>query len=66
MYLTSWQEHAGELRRFWKSYDFEILDGLAERDLISSSHRAKSAYLTEAGERLAKELLNRYGIGDGD
>jgi hypothetical protein len=64
MYLTSWQERAGELRRFWKSYDFDILDEFVERDLVSSSHRAKSAYLTEDGERSAKELLKRYGISD--
>jgi len=40
MYLTSWQERVGELRRCWKGYDFDILDELAERDLISTSQRA--------------------------
>lgn len=62
MYLTSWQERAGELRRCWKGYEFDILDELAANELISDSRRAKSAYLTEEGERQALLLLSRYGI----
>lgn len=26
MYLTSWQERAGDLRRCWKGYDFDLLN----------------------------------------
>lgn len=62
MYLTSWQEQAGELQRCWKGYDFGILDELAERDLIPTSRGAKSAYLTKEGEREAQSLLSHYGI----
>jgi len=62
MYLTSWQERAGDLRRCWKGYDFDILDGLAAQGLISDSRKAKSAYLTEDGERRAQSLLRQYGI----
>ena len=46
MFLTSWQERPDELRRCWKGYDFDVLDGLAEQGLISDCRRAKSAYLT--------------------
>jgi hypothetical protein len=62
MYLTSWQERADEMRRFWKGYDFDVLDRLAEDDLIATSHSAKSAYLTEEGERTAVALLRDHGV----
>ncbi|WP_256372286.1 hypothetical protein [Caloramator sp. E03] len=29
---------------------------------MSGSYRAKSAYITEKGEKLAEELLKKYGI----
>lgn len=57
MYLTSWKERGGELRRCWKGYDFDILNDLAEHGLISDSGEAKSACLTEDGEREACSLL---------
>jgi quercetin dioxygenase-like cupin family protein len=60
MYLASWTERTGEARRFWKGFDFELLDQLAEQGLIVDSRRAKSAYLTDEGVRRARELLDRY------
>jgi DNA-binding PadR family transcriptional regulator len=60
MFVTSWRERTGEMRRFWKGYDFAILDDLEESGLISSSRHAKSAYLTEDGERKAQRLLRSY------
>ena len=62
MYLTSWTERRGEFRRCWKGYDFDILDQLVDAGLISTSHGAKSAYLTEDGERRAVQLIKAYGI----
>jgi hypothetical protein len=62
MYLTSWTERPGELRRCWKGYDFDVLDALAEHGLITNSRGAKSAYLTEDGAEQARRLLTRYGI----
>ena len=62
MFLTSWRERPDELRRCWKGYDFEVLDGLADRGLISSTRRAKSAYLTPEGEQRASQLLIDFGI----
>ena len=61
MYLSSWTERQGEARRFWKGFQFEILNFLDEEGLIHDSRRAKSAYLTEAGLQRARELLMRYG-----
>jgi hypothetical protein len=62
MHLTSWTERQGDMPRFWKGYDFDVLDALAQRELISDSRRAKSAYLTEDGVHRARQLLERYGI----
>jgi hypothetical protein len=62
MFLTSWTERPGELRRCWKGYDFDVLDAPAEQGLISSSRRAKSAYLTDEGVERARRLLARCGI----
>lgn len=62
MYLTSWEEGPYGARRCWKGYDFDILDEPAEQGLIDDNKRAKSAYLTEDGERRARELLARYGL----
>ena len=61
MYLSSWTEHPGEAPRCWKGIRFEILNQLDQEGFIQDSRRAKSAYLTEAGVRRARELLTRYG-----
>jgi hypothetical protein len=66
MLLTSWTERPGELRRFWKNYDFDILNGLAEQGLIMDSRRAKSAYLTDEGVERARRVLAGFGIASGD
>jgi hypothetical protein len=62
MYLTSWRERPEHALRCWKGYDFDVLDRLEEQGLISNSHRAKSAYLSEDGETRALELLKRFGF----
>jgi hypothetical protein len=66
MLLTSWTERPGELRRFWKNYDFDILNGLAEQGLIMDSRHAKSAYLTDEGVERARRVLAGFGIASGD
>ncbi|MEW6771044.1 MAG: DUF6429 family protein [Bacillota bacterium] len=68
LYLTSWQEDVGlgTFRRSWKGYPFETLDRLAEEGLIDSSRRAKSVWLTEAGEEEARRLLVQYGLAPPD
>jgi hypothetical protein len=61
-YLTSWTERPNELPRFWKGYDFDVLNALAEQNSISDSRRAKSAYLTEDGVERARRLLAQFGL----
>jgi len=64
LYLASWIEKTpfGGQRRSWKTYPFHILDQLEDEGLITSSHRAKSVWFTEAGEKEALSLLQRYGL----
>jgi quercetin dioxygenase-like cupin family protein len=64
MYLSSWTERRGDAPRFWKGFDFELLDQLADEGLITDSRRAKSAYLTEDGVRRARQLLADHGAGE--
>ncbi len=66
MLLTSWSEGTGQMRRCWKGYDFDVLDQFGEKSFISSGRGAKPAYLTEEGERRARELLRRLDIPFGD
>ena len=62
LYLTSWEEGPESVRRSWKGFRFEVLDGLADRGLISDSRRAKSVWLTEAGAERARALQARFGL----
>ena len=64
MYLPSWTERSDELPRFWKGFDFGVLNQLADEGLISDSRRSKSALLTEEGAVRARELLAVY-VGTG-
>lgn len=60
--LTSWRENdlPGEMRRSWKGYSFDALNELTDEDLIRGSIRSKSVYLTEAGIKVAEELIKKY------
>ena len=62
LWLTSWQEGSSNeaLYRAWRGYDFDILDALRKKELITGSYRAKSVYLTEKGVREAKKLGKKY------
>lgn len=66
LYLTSWKEDElyGEMRRSWKGYPFDVLNELTDEDFIRGSIRSKSVYLTEAGIKEAKALLEKYQIND--
>ena len=61
-YLSSWTEQRDAMPRFWKSFDFDVLNQLADEGLISDSRRAKSAYLTEDGLERARQILVEYGL----
>lgn len=77
MYLTSWEEHdtpklrpmkkkeLGKyplVRRCWKGYDLDLLNGLSEEGLITTEGRATPALITPEGETEALKLLKQYGI----
>jgi len=44
------------VRRAWKGHDFDTLNELEEKGLITQSKTAKSLYFTEEGIAMAKEL----------
>ena len=44
------------VRRAWKRHDFDTLNELEEKGLITQSKTAKSLYFTEEGIAMAKEL----------
>jgi hypothetical protein len=47
--------------RVWKRLDFDAMDRLHERDLITEPKgKTESVYLTEAGMQQAKALASRY------
>jgi hypothetical protein len=65
IYLSSWEEQLSPdhtVRQAWKGYLFEVLNALEEKGYIRQTRRAKSLTLTEAGERCAQELQERYTI----
>lgn len=62
LHLTSYYEGKPEdtFPRAWKSHDWEALNRLHEKNLISNpKSKAKSVLLTEDGERLSKELFEK-------
>lgn len=63
MYLTSWEEKGldGPVRRTWKSYDWDTIDHMDEAGLISTSHRSKSAYLSDEACQQAEFLVRVFG-----
>ena len=50
--------------RSWKTYPFDIMDGLEEEGMIFGSHKAKSIYISEEGLEYARKLLDKYRIKD--
>ena len=53
--------------RFWKGYDFDLLNSLHEQGLISQPlGKAKSAYLTPEGLEKAKALAEEMFGGESD
>lgn len=64
LYLASWEEEvppSGDtVHRAYKGHVFKVLDRLAAQGLITTSQRAKTLLLTEAGIARAQELEERY------
>ncbi|WP_419959461.1 DUF6429 family protein [Psychrobacillus sp. BM2] len=66
LYLTSWKEEdiPETMRRSWKGYSFDVLNRLKDDDYIRGGVKAKSVYLTERGIDEAKQLMEKYFVGD--
>lgn len=72
MYLTSWEEESlyydennnlnkDALKNSWKGYSFESINELTDKGyLFPSKYKNKSVTLTKEGEKLAKELVEKY------
>jgi hypothetical protein len=59
LYLTSFPERGSV--RAWKSHDWNALDRLHEKGLISDpKSKAKSILLSEEGTRKSEELFRKY------
>ena len=58
--LVSFQERHGPLRA-WKAMDWDIMNRLHEKGLISDPKRkAKSICLTDAGVKLSRALFEKH------
>ncbi len=58
LYLTSFTE--GKISRAWKSLDWDALNRLYEKGLISNpKSKAKSVILTDEGKIKARELFEK-------
>lgn len=64
LYLSSWEENemGMKYRRSWKGYDFDVLNELAEEELINDGRRSKSVSFNDIGIEKALELLKKYDI----
>ena len=64
LYLFSWEENevGMKYRRSWKGYDFDVLNELAEEELINDGRRSKSVSFNDIGIEKALELLKKYNI----
>lgn len=65
LYLNAWRYvfkkgnlPPGDLTT-WKGHDFDTLDALNEKELIESNYKNKSLYITDEGERKAREIIRR-------
>ncbi len=65
MYLTSWEGEPNCLedtfKKAWKGYSFDVINELTDKGyLFPSKYKNKSVTLTKEGEKLAKELIEKY------
>jgi hypothetical protein len=59
LHLTSFTDHG--VTRAWKSHDWDVLDRLSEKGLISDpKSKSKSVVLSEEGVRRSRELFSKF------
>ena len=50
-----------KIKTCWKGYSFDVINKLMDENyLYFSKYKNKSVSLTPKGEKLAKELMNKY------
>ena len=63
MYLTLHPEGHSDLSRAWKSFDWDAMNRLYEKDLIFDPvNKAKSVVLTEEGRRRSEALFKQMFV----
>ena len=72
MYLTSWEEEGlcydeddnlnkDIFKNTWKGYSFDAINELTDKGyLFPAKHENKSVTLTKEGQKVAKELMEKY------
>jgi hypothetical protein len=59
LYLNFHGDHGAV--RAWKSFDWDAMDRLYKKGLISDpKSKAKSVLVTEEGQKVSKELFKKY------
>jgi hypothetical protein len=59
LYLNFHSDHGAV--RAWKSFDWDAMDRLHNKGFISDpKSKAKSVLVTEEGQKVAKELFEKY------
>ena len=59
LYLNFYSDHGAV--RAWKSFDWDAMDRLHKKGLISDpKSKAKSVLVTDEGQKYAKELFEKY------
>ena len=63
LYLVTWERKKGLGARVWKGFDWDTMDRLHEKGLISNpKSKAKSVVISEEGYQKAKELFEKHFI----
>ena len=63
LYLVTWDRQEGYGARAWKGFDWDTMDRLHEKGLISDpKSKAKSVVMDEEGFQKAKELFEKHFI----
>jgi hypothetical protein len=61
LYLVTWERQEGLGARVWKGFDWDTMDRLHEKGLISDpKSKAKSVVIGEEGYQKAKELFWKH------
>jgi hypothetical protein len=55
-YLSSWTERSDAMPRFWKIFDFDVLNQLADKGLIADSRRLPYFLLNPVGSGMLAVL----------